>query len=117
MITNTIPTTASTDRLPPPGSLSASLRRHYLVVLTWSFTLFSAVRVLTYVPTIAAIVASGDSSQHSLWTWLTWTGANLTMSAWLYEHNGQRAKRAVAVNIGNALMCLVTTAVILWQRM
>lgn len=105
----------STDRLPPAG-LAASLRRRYLAVLTWAFTLFSTIRVLTYVPTIAALIASGDSSQHSLLTWLSWTGANLTMAAWLYEQSGQTVNRAVAVNIGNALMCVATTAVIAWLR-
>lgn len=107
---------ASTDRLPPARPLAVSLRRHYLAALTWAFTLFSTVRVFTYLPTIAAVVASGDSSQHSLWTWLTWTGANLTMAAWLYEQSGQQVNRAVCVNIGNALMCALTTAVIVWQR-
>jgi hypothetical protein len=106
---------ASTDRLPPARAV-ASLRRHYLAGLTWAFTLFNTIRVLTYLPTIAALVASGDSSQHSLLTWLSWTGANLTMAAWLYEQNGQSINRAVCVNIGNAAMCLVTTAVIAWLR-
>jgi hypothetical protein len=113
--TATAATADSTDRLPPVG-LAGSLRRHYLAVLTWAFTLFSAIRVLTYMPTIAALIASGDSSQHSLFTWLSWTGANLTMAAWLYEQNGQTFNRAVAVNIGNAFMCVLTTAVIAWLR-
>jgi hypothetical protein len=38
------------------------------------------------------------------------------MAAWLYEQNGQSFSRAVAVNIGNAVMCLLTTAVIVWLR-
>jgi len=113
----TTSTSASTDRLPPPHLRAATWRSHYLRTLTWAFTLFSTIRVLTYLPTIAAIVASGDSSQHSLLTWLSWTGANLTMAAWLYEQSGQRVNRAVGVNIGNGLMCVLTTAVIVWQRM
>jgi hypothetical protein len=109
---------ANTDRPPPPAGFSLTmLRRHYLAALTWAFTLFSAVRVFTYLPTMWAIQNSGDSSQHSLWTWLTWTGANLTMAAWLYEHNGQRFNRAVGVNLGNAAMCLVTTGLIVVQRL
>lgn len=93
------------------------LRRGYLLVLTWAFTLFSAVRVFTYLPTIWAIQASGDSSQHSLWTWFTWAGANLTMAAWLYEHSDQRCNRAVAVNLVNAAMCLITSALIVALRL
>ncbi len=63
-----------------------------------------------------AIQASGDSSQHSLWTWTTWLGANLTMAAWLYEHNGQRLDRAVMVNLCNATMCAGTIALIATHR-
>ena len=92
-------------------------RALYLRGLTWAFTLFNAVRVLAYAPTIWAIHASGDSSQHSLWTWITWAGANATMAAWLYEHNGQCMNRAIAVNLGNAAMCLGTVGVIVAHRL
>jgi hypothetical protein len=89
----------------------------YLAVLSWSFALFSSVRLLAYLPTIAAIVASGDSSQHSLLTWGTWLGSNATMAAWLYEGNGRRLNRAALVCAGNATMCLATVVVIAWQRL
>jgi hypothetical protein len=102
-------TTASIAALP-----SASTA--YLAVLTWLFTLFNSVRVLAYVPTLWAIVASGDSNQHSLLTWLTWIGANATMAAWLYEHNGRRVNRAIAVNLCNTMMCLTTSIVIVTYR-
>lgn len=102
---------------PHPGALSVSARRAiYLTVLTGLFTLFNAVRLVSYLPTIWAIHSSGDSSQHSLWTWGTWFGANLTMAAWLYEHNGQRIGRAVAVNLCSASMCGVTVVLIASQR-
>jgi hypothetical protein len=39
------------------------------------------------------------------------------MAAWLYEHNGQRMNRAIAVNIGNACMCLGTTVLIVACRL
>jgi hypothetical protein len=89
----------------------------YLSVLTWLFTLFNSVRVLAYVPTLLAIFASGDSSQHSLLTWLTWVGANATMAAWLYEHNGRRLNRAILVNFCNSLMCLATSILIVAYRL
>ncbi len=92
------------------------LRVSYLRLLAGAFTLFSTIRIFAYVPTVWAIVQSADSGQHSLWTWITWTGANVTMAAWLYEHGDQRLNRAIAVSIGNAVMCGVTTAVILWFR-
>ncbi|WP_425259150.1 hypothetical protein ACPOLB_26935 [Rubrivivax sp. RP6-9] len=99
---------------PPAGSRG---RRTYLVMLTWAFTLFNSVRVLAYLPTLWAIHQSGDSSQHSLWTWCTWLGANATMAAWLYETNGCRISRAVVVNAGNATMCALTVALIVGHRL
>ena len=90
--------------------------RVYLAVLTWAFTVFNSMRVLAYLPTMWAILASGDSSQHSLWTWCTWLGANATMAAWLFEQNGHRMGRAVIVNFGNAAMCAVTVVLIAAHR-
>ena len=87
-----------------------------LRVLSWAFTLFNSVRMLAYLPTTWAIYTTGDSSQHSLWTWCTWLGANATMAAWLYEHNGHRCDKAVLVNIGNSVMCFLTVLVILQHR-
>ena len=89
----------------------------YLRLLTWAFTLFNSVRMLAYVPTISAIHLGADSSQHSLWTWCTWLGANATMAAWLREQNGGRIDKAVAINIGNAAMCLATLATIVAYRL
>lgn len=92
-------------------------RTAYLAVLTAAFTLFNLVRIVAYLPTLWAIHSTGDSSQHSLWTWLTWLGANATMAAWLYENNGQRLSRAALVNAGNAVMCLLTVALIVGHRL
>ena len=94
----------------------APARRPYFAILTWSFTLFSSLRVLGYLPTMFAIIASGDSSQHSLWTWCTWLGSNLSMAAWLWEQNGARGNRAVGVNLCNAAMCAATLVVIAVHR-
>lgn len=94
----------------------ASHRPQYLALLTWAFTLFNSLRMLAYLPTLWAIHTSADSSQHSLWTWCTWLGANATMALWLYEQNGQRVSRAVLVNFGNATMCTITVALIAAHR-
>ena len=88
----------------------------YARALAWVFTLFSSARVMAYVPTIWALWQSGDSQQHSLFTWITWTGANATMALWLWEQNGRRCNRAIAVSVGNALMCLAILLVIAWTR-
>ncbi len=95
---------------PPAGSV-------YRTLLGWAFALFSSVRVLTYLPTLWAIHASADSSQYSLWTWLTWTCSNATMAAWLYENEGRRCNAAIAVCIGNSTMCLFTSALIAFYRL
>lgn len=100
-------------RVPRPTGFS---RKHYLLLLTWAFTFFNSARVLSYLPTLVLIVEQQDSSQHSLLTWCTWLGSNLTMAAWLHEHNGRQFNRAVAVNLVNAAMCATSVALIAWYR-
>ena len=99
--------------VPPPPPTARTL---YLTLLTWAFTLFSTVRVFAYLPTLWAIHDSGESTQHSLWTWLIWAGANSTMAAWLYEQAQQRFTSACAVNIANATMCTATLLLIVAYR-
>jgi hypothetical protein len=98
------------------GASPGRARGAYLTGLIWAFTLFNSLRVFSYLPTLWAIIATADSSQHSLWTWGTWLGANMTMAAWLFEQQGQRFSRAVVVNLGNAAMCAATITVILAVR-
>ena len=62
--------------------------------------------MLAYLPTVWAVVQSGDSSQYPLWTWCTWAGANSTVAAWLYETHDRQFSRAAVVNAGNAAMCV-----------
>ena len=69
-----------------------------------------------YLPTMWAIQHSRDSSQHSLWTWCIWLGANTTMALWLLELNGRVLNRAVVVNICNALLCAGTVVLIASYR-
>lgn len=96
---------------------SATARSRYLAALGTLFGLFSSARVLAYLPTIWAVVASGNSSQHSLLTWFTFLGGNATMAAWLWEHNGRRCNAAIASSGGNALMCLAVIVVVAWARL
>ena len=91
-------------------------RANYFKALVFAFTTFNTLRVVAYVPTMLTIVHSGQSDQHSMLTWLNWLGANATMAAWLYEHNGHRFDRTVLVNISNAAMCGATVALIAWFR-
>lgn len=107
--------------LGPPVAPAAVRTRSRLAagalrLLPWAFAFFNSVRLLSYLPTLWAIHSQGDASQHSLITWLTWAGANATMAAWLYEKNGLRIDRAVAVNLCNTAMCLATAALIVVYR-
>lgn len=87
-----------------------------LSLLGGTFALFNCLRLVAYLPTLAAIQSSGHADQHSLFTWLTFLGANLTMALWLHEQNGRRINRAVAVNAFNAFMCGAIAASIAWLR-
>lgn len=91
-------------------------RDTYLALLGGAFAFFNSIRVLAYLPTLAAIAASGDASQHSLWTWLSFLGGNSTMALWLWEQNGRRCNRAIAVSAANATMCLLIVGLIGWTR-
>lgn len=94
----------------------SSARKIYVVVLAWGFALCSSARLLAYLPTLYSIQQSGDSSQHSLWTWFIFFASNLTMAAWLYEQGDQRTGRAVLVNLCNAVMCGAIVALIIAYR-
>lgn len=88
----------------------------YIRLLGMAFALFFTLRVVSYLPTLLAIHASGDSNQHSLWTWGTWLGSNFTMAAWLYEESGRRLNRVVGLNLCNAAMCAATVGLIVFYR-
>ncbi len=94
----------------------AVARPRRLAWLSGAFALFNSLRIVAYLPTLLAIHASGQADQHSLFTWLTFTGANLTMALWLHEQGGRRVNRAVAVNAFNALMCGAIAVSIAWLR-
>lgn len=98
----------------PPAPQQPARQRSTLLVV--AFTFFNSARVLAYLPTLWAIHASGDSSQHSLWTWLTWLGANLTMGAWLHDQRPGRFNFPMLVNLANAAMCLAAVLLIGWCR-
>ncbi len=86
-------------------------------LLALAFTVFNGLRTLAYLPTIGSVAHSGHSDQHSLFTWLTWCGANATMAAWVYRSNGHRFDRVVLVNVSNAVLCGATAGVIVWFRL
>lgn len=101
-----------THRLDRSEIAESRSRQRYLLVLSWTFGAFGSIRLLSYLPNVWAIAHSGNSSQHSLVTWLAWVGANASMAAWIYENNGQRCDKVVMLSAANALMCLATCCVI-----
>lgn len=105
----------ATDSLKSPRILFWS-RDAYMSMLTRSAMLMGGIRALTYIPTILTLMASANSSQHSVWTWASWILANITMIMLLYERNGRKADSVILIQLANTIMCIVTTAVILWYR-
>lgn len=85
-------------------------------LLSTAFTVFNALRIVGYLPTLMAIETSGQADQHSLITWLVFLGSNTTMALWLREQNGGHTNRAVVVNSCNALMCAAIATTIAWIR-
>jgi hypothetical protein len=85
-------------------------------LLAWAFGLFGVLRIVAYLPTLQSIHTSGAADQHSLFTWLTFLGANVTMAMWLHRGNGGRFDRAVLLNSVNAVICAAICMLIAWTR-
>jgi hypothetical protein len=96
---------------------SAATSVAYRAILDHLFAGFNVARVLAYLPTAWAVAASGDSNQHSLWTWLIFLGGNASMALWLWENNGRCANRAIVTSSANAVMCTCIVGVIAWTRL
>jgi len=92
----------------------AAPRKRSWSLLSGSFALFNFLRIFAYLPTLLAIQSDGHAEQHSLFTWLAFLGANLTMALWLHEQDGRRLNPAVAFNVANALLCGAIAATIAW---
>lgn len=95
---------------------NASALPRPLSLLGTAFAFFNALRIVAYLPTLAAIQSSGGADQHSLFTWISFLGANATMAMWLFEQNGRRPNRAIVVSASNAVMCAAIAASIVWLR-
>lgn len=112
-----MPPTTEPVTAPSPAPAPAPARSQDLRLLALAFTAFNSLRTLAYLPTVASIIASGHSDQHSLFTWFTWFGANVTMAAWVHRHNGGHVDRVVAFNLANAVLCALTGFVIVAYRL
>jgi hypothetical protein len=102
----------------PTAPMAAATREPLDVsLLAWAFGLFGVLRIVAYLPTLQSIHASGAADQHSLFSWLTFVGANATMAMWLHRGNGGRLDRAVLLNALNAVMCAAICLLIAWTRL
>lgn len=88
----------------------------YRKILRRATNFFGAIRILTYVPTIGTLVASRNSDQYSVATWMLWILSNFTLAMSIYEYNGKKLNSLVLMNLGNTAMCLVTSLVIIYYR-
>lgn len=95
---------------PPP----TRLRERAVAV---AFELFGWARLVAYLPTLWAIHASADASQHSAATWLVWLGSHVATALWLHERGSGRTDRAIAMLLANAGMCSATLLLIAWHRL
>jgi hypothetical protein len=93
-----------------------SPRALYLAALGWAVTSLGSVRLVSHLPTLWAVHACGDSSQHALTTWFTWAAANAAMAGCVYQQRGRPADYAVVINACNAVMCLLTASLITAYR-
>jgi len=109
----TAPANLNRGTEPVSAQDSATARpSRYATLVDWLFTVSSATRLLTYLPTMWTIYANANSSQHSLLTWIGWVGANASMTAWLYERAGRKLNKAIMVTAGTCVMCFATCLLI-----
>lgn len=86
----------------------------YMRTLAAAFVFWNSVRILTYLPTMRLLVRRGASGRdYSVLTWASWTCSNGTLALYLFEVGGHRIDSLVVLNGGNALMCMLTCALIL----
>ena len=108
----------ATTRLPPSSTAPSAprWRAWYLRGLTWAFMVLTTARLLGDPPAGLAMLQTRGSRNHSVWTWLIWVGANLSIALWMYENNGHQMDKAIGVSLANAVACGAAAAGIVWCR-
>ncbi len=91
-------------------------QERYLFYVRWMANIGGGLRVFTYIPTMLTLWISTESGQYSLITWFAWIFANVTLTLSIYEQNGRKVDDWVFVNICNVIMCVCTTALIVYLR-
>lgn len=72
------------------------------------FCIFNVGRLFTYFPTIAKLRAAGCTGDgQSVWTWICWILANISLSYYAYIASKYQVTDFVWINLVNTFMCLV----------
>lgn len=73
-----------------------------------AFCIFNVGRLFTYFPTIAKLRAAGCTGDgQSIWTWICWILANISLSYYMYIAGKYQITDLVWINVINTTMCLV----------
>ena len=85
----------------------------YIAVLTWSYCVTNAARLLAYLPTISELARPRCTADgQSQLTWLLWTVSNATLTLHLFEQLAHQVDATVLLSLGNVLMNLVVLSMV-----
>lgn len=89
------------------------LKLIYSGFLSVMFLFWNGVRIFTYVPTIRKLMRPDASAQdYSLCTWASWVFSNGFFALYLWEQSNREVNSMVLLNVGNTVMCLITSCLI-----
>jgi len=79
------------------------------------FVVFNTMRILLYLPQLITCIRDDlGCPTINLWTWSSWIVANASTGLYMWIFQGDLL--GLALNIGNAAMCVATVAVTLVKR-
>ena len=84
-------------------------------LLAISFAVSNTLRVLFYLPQFHKFINAKDSLEsHSLFMWLSWVVANLTVAIYFCIQSGLDQK--ALLNFANSIMCCIGVSIIIYKR-
>jgi len=84
-------------------------------LLVVSFTVSNSLRVLFYLPQFHKFIKAKDSLEsHSLFMWMSWVVANLTVAIYFLIQSGLDEK--ALLNFANSIMCGIGASIIMYKR-
>ena len=89
------------------------LKSAYPTFLSVMFLFWNSVRVFTYFPTIRKLLRPDACARdYSLATWASWVFSNGFFALYLWEQGNREINSMVLLNMGNTIMCLITSCLI-----